>query len=165
MVSDPRLAHFKVMLAYERHATVAVERSLLSVPAAGRAEPGYLKAAAIFGHIQQATYLWLVRLGELEARPFEMFPAWSPEQSAADAAESHAAMERLLAGLDGQGLERAVAYTSLDGTAYRSTVGEILTHVFNHATYHRGQIALLVAGAGGERATTDFIAFSRVKGG
>lgn len=164
-MSDHRLAHFKTMLAYERHATGAVVQSLLSVPASRRAEPGYLKASSVFGHIQQATYLWLVRMGQLQARPFEMFPAWSPEQSAADAAASHAAMERLLAGLDGAGLERAVAYASLDGTAYRSSVAEILTHVFNHATYHRGQIALLVSGAGGERATTDFIAFSRVKGG
>ncbi len=164
-MSDQRLAHFKTMLAYERHATEAVVKSLLSVPASRRAEPGYLKALSIFGHIQQATYLWLVRMGQLQARRFEMFPAWSPEQSEADAAASHAAMERFLAGLDERGLERAVAYSSLDGTPYRSTVGEILTHVFNHATYHRGQIALLVAGAGGERARTDFIAFSRVKVG
>jgi uncharacterized damage-inducible protein DinB len=44
---------------------------------------------------------------------------------------------------------------------YASTIHEVLTHVFNHSTYHRGQIARIVHEQGGQRASTDFIAFSR----
>ena len=42
-----------------------------------------------------------------------------------------------------------------------ATLDDILIHVFNHSTYHRGQVARLVTDAGGQRALTDYIAFFR----
>lgn len=162
-MSDPYADHFKSMLAAERKATVQVAQSLVSVPQAKRPDPAYAKARSIFAHTQQATYMWLSRVGGIPPRPFVMFPDWSVEQTLADAAAVHDAWEQFLKSLGGGDLGRAVGYTSTEGVAYRSTLGEILTHVFNHATYHRGQIALLVSGLGGQRAVTDFIAFTRIK--
>lgn len=162
-MSDPYTDHFKSMLAAERKATAQVAQSLVSVPEAKRSDPAYAKARSIFAHTQQATYMWLSRVGGIPPRPFVMFPDWSVEQTLADAAAVHEAWERFLAPLTSGDLGRAIRYTSTEGIVYQSSLAEVLTHVFNHATYHRGQIALLVSGLGGQRAVTDFIAFTRAK--
>jgi len=56
---------------------------------------------------------------------------------------------------------RAIDYRNSAGQAFRSTVEDILLHVALHGTYHRGQIALVIRGGGGEPASTDYIAFIR----
>lgn len=50
---------------------------------------------------------------------------------------------------------------STEGVKYESTVLDILTHVVNHSTYHRGQIASLIAATGTKPAVTDYIALTR----
>ena len=66
--------------------------------------------------------------------------------------------------MDDAKLAMSVRYHSNEGTPWVSTVEEIVTHVLNHSTYHRGQISMLVQAAGGERATTDFIGITRRSG-
>ena len=54
-----------------------------------------------------------------------------------------------------------VSYVNSKGEAWRSTVGDILTHVVLHSSYHRGQIASHVRATGAEPAYTDFIHATR----
>jgi uncharacterized damage-inducible protein DinB len=44
---------------------------------------------------------------------------------------------------------------------YRNTVRDILTHLFGHSWYQRGQIAGLVRAIGGEPPVTDFVFWVR----
>lgn len=60
-------------------------------------------------------------------------------------------------------LEEALHYSDLKGMAYQSQTRDIVFHVFNHATYHRGQISAKIRAAGFQPAATDFIVFSRVR--
>ena len=55
----------------------------------------------------------------------------------------------------------SIDYTNLQGKAFSNTVSDIMAHVVNHATYHRGQIAALMRSKGHTPATTDFIVFAR----
>jgi uncharacterized damage-inducible protein DinB len=59
-------------------------------------------------------------------------------------------------------LEESLKYLDLKGTSYQSVISDIVFHVFNHATYHRGQISAKIRAAGFQLAATDFIVFSRV---
>lgn len=43
----------------------------------------------------------------------------------------------------------------------RYVVEDILTQLFGHSWYHRGQIALLVRACGGQPAETDFVFWTR----
>ncbi|HNM15862.1 MAG TPA: DinB family protein, partial [bacterium] len=58
-------------------------------------------------------------------------------------------------------LQRTITYKTMNGQPYQSTVHDILTHILNHSTYHRGQIAMEVRKAGGTPAQTDYITFCR----
>ena len=66
-----------------------------------------------------------------------------------------------LEGLSEAALDRAFEYKSLDAGWFRSVIGDILTQLFGHSLYHRGQIASLVKAAGGQPAATDFVYWSR----
>jgi uncharacterized damage-inducible protein DinB len=153
--------HFKRMLAYDAEATRRVADSLRSVPVARQSDPLFAKARGVFAHIQQARHIWLSRLGHVPAREFVMWPDWSIDQTLQDAQTLDRAWESYLATLDDEAMLKEVRYTSTEGKAYASRIEEILTHVFNHATYHRGQIAGLVTLCHGTRAVTDFVAITR----
>ena len=58
-------------------------------------------------------------------------------------------------------IRKTFDYTSIDHTPFRNTVEDILTQLFGHSWYHRGQIAMLVRASGGQPAITDLIYWSR----
>ena len=75
--------------------------------------------------------------------------------------ENAAQFRKIVNGLTGDALERGITYKNSAGEQYTSTLEDILTHVFMHGSYHRGQIASLIRAAGDTPAPTDYIFFSR----
>ncbi|MDO8549036.1 MAG: DinB family protein [Ignavibacteria bacterium] len=63
--------------------------------------------------------------------------------------------------LDKEKLTSIIKYRNTKGDEYQNRLSDIITHVINHSSYHRGQIALLVRNAGGIPAVTDYIAYRR----
>lgn len=149
------------MLRYEQWASARTIASLRSAAAATGDRGAFDRARGIFGHIQMARHEWLFRLGQIARRPWIMFPDWTVEDAAADAARLDEAWGEYIATLTETDLDVEVKYVSNEGKAFASLRRDILTHVFNHSTYHRGQIALLVKAAGGTPESTDFVLFSR----
>ena len=68
---------------------------------------------------------------------------------------------RFLGGVDDAGIARSLEYASFEGQRDRNTDGDILTQLFGHSWYHRGQIALLIRSIGAEPAITDFVFWTR----
>jgi uncharacterized damage-inducible protein DinB len=59
-------------------------------------------------------------------------------------------------------LAQTIAYKSMKGDAHKNRVEEILFHLVNHGTYHRGQIITLLHGAGAtQMVNTDMIGWFR----
>jgi hypothetical protein len=58
-------------------------------------------------------------------------------------------------------IEREVEYQSLDAGRFRNRMEDILTQLFGHSWYHRGQIAMLVRACGREPAVTDLVYWCR----
>jgi uncharacterized damage-inducible protein DinB len=57
-----------------------------------------------------------------------------------------------------------VEFKSLDGTAYHNTIEEIIMHVMNHSTFHRGQLITMLRSAGFTSVgSTDLIRYFRSK--
>src|SRR5262249_14741650 len=101
------------------------------------------------------------RLGQIE-KPPALFPE-NPELSkvASQWNETITLWERFLSAQADSELEKTFDYQSLDAGRFRNRVEDILTQLFGHSWYHRGQIAMLVRSAGGEPAVTDFIFWCR----
>jgi uncharacterized damage-inducible protein DinB len=55
-----------------------------------------------------------------------------------------------------------ITYKTSTGDLYETSVADILLHMFNHATYHRAQIAREMRASHIEPVNTDYIQFVRV---
>ncbi|MBK5212978.1 MAG: damage-inducible protein DinB [Flavobacteriaceae bacterium] len=58
-------------------------------------------------------------------------------------------------------LNKPINYTNSKGQNFTNTVGEILFHIINHSTYHRGQLISLLKTKGVEPIVTDYIFYKR----
>ena len=161
-MSTKEVVRYRRWFDYEMDAHAKVLASFDAVPEALRATPQYHKAIDLFAHMMLARRLWLYRFGILTAGPANFFPQnVALDAVKAMAAETHAAWSAYFERLDETELTRVFEYRALDGPRFRSRIEDILTQLFGHSWYHRGQIAMLLREAGAEPATTDFVYWSR----
>lgn len=152
---------------YEKDSHAKVLKALEGVPEEERGSVAYQKATGLLAHLVLARWLWLVRLGaapqdRAPQKPEDFFPQdVAPDDLRGRIAEMEGAWDAYLSGLDDADLSRAFEYSALGGPRFRNTVEDILTQLFGHSWYHRGQIAQLVRGLGAEPAMTDFVFWTR----
>lgn len=118
----------------------------------------------LFSHILRAEQVWLGRMQGTEAAAL---PIWETDtlEVCRERVETTTEMfDGMLSSLTPADLSERVSYTNSQGTPYHTAVADILSHVFNHSTHHRGQISLLVREAGGVPAPLDYIAYVRLRG-
>ena len=139
------------------HLEWADQRALSSLRSTANAPA---KAVETYAHILGSEHVWLSRLYGMPPR-FAVWPTLTLEGCERLAAENAAQYRKVVDGLTDEALERGIAYKNSAGEQYTSTLEEILTHVFMHGSYHRGQIASLIRAAGDTPAPTDYIFFTR----
>jgi uncharacterized damage-inducible protein DinB len=71
----------------------------------------------------------------------------------------------LLEQIGDAGLTVSLQAKTSSGQVYSHPRWEVLQHLVNHGTYHRGQIALMMRQVGVAPASTDLILFYRVRSG
>ncbi|MGH7465840.1 MAG: DinB family protein, partial [Longimicrobiales bacterium] len=54
-----------------------------------------------------------------------------------------------------------IEYRSMAGAAYHSALWQMLRHVVNHSTYHRGQVTTMLRQLGRAAPSTDLIHYYR----
>lgn len=115
------------------------------------------KVDGVLAHLATAGEVWLARLGG-ESPVVELWPDLPFEESIARLAEVDAGL--------GKPRDPAarVRYRNMAGTSFEDPVGDIVAHVLNHATYHRGEIAGLLLAADLEPPLTDYIVYVRERG-
>lgn len=118
-------------------------------------------------HIYAAEWAWYSRwLGDSPTAllPGDLFPnvailrqTWSDHE---------AKMRAFFSAEDDDGLNRVIEYTLLSGHHGASVLWQMAQHVFNHATYHRGQVVTMLRQLGATPPKPmDLIAFYRLRGG
>jgi uncharacterized damage-inducible protein DinB len=115
-------------------------------------------------HLLGAEWIWLERWS---GRSPSGFPdAYTLNSVAAVRIRWDTLWREQRAFLDGLGdddLARPVAYTNLAGADYTQPLGDLLRHVVNHATYHRGQLTTLLRQLGHGAPGTDLVTFYRTR--
>lgn len=149
---------FPVLARYNTGANRAMFAILAELPAERLTEDvgSYFKSIlAILNHTYGGDCLWLSRMRS--ARPalavlqdplFDQGPVWPMTDLFLDFAALRKAREQLdalleaLAGeLSEADLESVLDYKNSRGDRHRYVFWQALTHLFNHGTHHRGQIA------------------------
>jgi uncharacterized damage-inducible protein DinB len=147
---------FRRWYEYERDCNAKTLAMLASVPEERRDAPEFHKAVGRMAHLVAARQRWLHRLGQWPHLP-SGFPQVPLEELPAQVTATEQAWEKYLRGLDDPDLAKEFEWQTDDGKRYRWNLEGLLTQVFGHAWYHRGQIAQLVALLGGKAVDTDYI--------
>jgi len=113
-------------------------------------------------HALAADWVWLRRWQGTS--PTGMPEGWEglgAHELAAVWASVEAEQESFVAGLSEDDLDRVVAYRNTRGDAFAEPLWQLLRHVVNHATYHRGQLTTLLRQVGAAPPSTDLVAYHR----
>jgi uncharacterized damage-inducible protein DinB len=107
-----------------------------------------------------AEWLWLERCHGRSAHPSTLL---AQVRDVRDMAEQWREVTRgqhaFLDDLDDEALAVPLSYVNLAGEPRVYSLGDVLRHVVNHATYHRGQVAAALRQLGVAPPSTDFTAF------
>lgn len=153
--------NFRRWFTYEKDSDAKVLASLQAVAHPLRVMPQYQKAVDLLAHLVAARNMWLYRLGH-GIKPTELFPLETPLANLPKLLEEmEHAWSSYFEKLTDEEIERVFEYQSYEGSRFRNTVEDVLTQLFGHSLYHRGQIAMILRSIGAEPAATDFINWTR----
>jgi uncharacterized damage-inducible protein DinB len=113
-----------------------------------------LNSTDVLVHIVDAQVIWFSRVTEAER--------WEPkaETLGQGIRKSVDAWQTFIRGAE---LERMVSYRTLAGEPYENLLSDIVRHVINHGTYHRGQLRGIAGERGAEFPETDLLRFLRAR--
>jgi uncharacterized damage-inducible protein DinB len=114
-------------------------------------------------HTYGAEWVWYSRWQGVSPTAFQPFDRFGDVATIRTAWTEHEKKVRaFVAGLDEDGINRRFDYTLFNGTASTSVFWQMLQHVVNHGTYHRGQVTTMLRQLGAAPPkSTDLIAFYR----
>ena len=115
-------------------------------------------------HMVAGEWIWLQRwLGISNSK----FPDWAASTDLAGLRrrlnEIEADRWAFFNGLSETEVQTPRAYKLMSGLEDQQPIDVMITHVVNHATYHRGQVATMFRQLGLKPIGTDFITFAREK--
>lgn len=116
-------------------------------------------------HVMDSEQVWLKRLQGISLKQFPSVGLTLSKDEIINGFEKGS--KELLAFVKSKGeafISTSIDYMTLKGQPFTDTVEDMLYHVVNHGTYHRGQIVTMLREAGVETLpATDLILFLRIK--
>jgi uncharacterized damage-inducible protein DinB len=146
-----RWANAKVLESASTLTEAELERTL------GGSFPSVL---GTLGHLYAAEWIWLERLrgvsppGLPSAQDVPTLAALKEKWSAVEAGQ-----KEFVEGLTDARMDEKVGYRNVKGEPWRYALSELLVHIVNHSTYHRGQVATMFRQLGKKPAATDYLLF------
>jgi uncharacterized damage-inducible protein DinB len=111
-------------------------------------------------HVVAAQINWLERWrgGVNRISTVEMASAmWSVDDVRAAFDRSHAGLREYIASLTDADFDRPLAYKDSSGNPNERPLWQLMTHVANHGTYHRGEVAAELTALGHSPGDLDFV--------
>ena len=143
------------LFEYEKHANARVLDAIAQLK-----EPDE-KCLDIMSHILWVQMAWYSRMVGVAGPPI-----WQ-RKTLEQCREMYTVNNKILASFiekqTKDTFDTAIEYRNTKGDKYSNTITEILTHLFNHSTYHRGQIVERLKGKMPTMPVTDYIDFVRMK--
>ena len=113
-------------------------------------------------HIMGAEWVWLARW--LGTSPSSMPAEWrtySRSQIDVEWGALETAQQAFIDRLIDTELDRLVEYRTFKGESHTNPLWQLLRHVVNHSTYHRGQVTTMLRQIGHEPVATDLVLYYR----
>lgn len=115
------------------------------------------KSVALFNHIINAHQIWNGRM----LRGEDLFGVWKIHPAGELQGIDKSNFDQTMMILDETDLSTSVTYQNSKGQRFQNSVRDVLFHIINHSTHHRGQIATELKHCGVEPLVTDYIFYKR----
>jgi uncharacterized damage-inducible protein DinB len=154
------------LFAYNAWATNRLFEALAHVPEASYKRDLKSSHNSLHGtvtHMVAAEKIWLSRLikkPEAALMTGQESPSLQSLKAVWEDVAAHIA--RFVSKLDDKALGNNLEYFTTEGKKFTNSMNQILLHIINHSSYHRGQVAALMRQIGMEPVNTDLIAFFRL---
>ena len=109
-------------------------------------------------HVAAAQIIWLERwTGGENATPLAELQQMADLRTVrASFVASHSGLREFVAGLTDDRLEAPLSFRDSRGAQYSRPLWQLMMHVANHGTYHRGEIAMMLTDLGHSPGDLDF---------
>lgn len=121
------------------------------------------KIVSLFTHILKADDIWLKRINNEPINTDNFAQSLNVTELQNFLNELNGLTDNYFSTLTEEKLSQVIEYNNLQGKKFGNKLSDILIHLFNHATYHRGQIAQLFRKEDLRAPITDYIVFKREK--
>jgi uncharacterized damage-inducible protein DinB len=156
------------LFAFNRWANERTLDAVAALPADTYERPiggSFPSLRATLEHMLGAEISWLARWhGEVVGRVTDFGDCRDVASLRARWDVTWSEQQRFLATLTEDDLARPLAFRFRNQVAGSQPLAEVLRHVVNHGTYHRGQVTTLVRQLGGSPASTDYITYCLERG-
>jgi len=112
----------------------------------------------LFSHILSAQTIWLQRLNQ-EPSLNNAWQVLAVEECKHQMQQNHQQLFQFLQNTEN--FQQIIEYKNTKGESFHNTIQEILTHLFNHSSYHRGQIVFCLKNYTNDLPVTDYIFYLR----
>jgi uncharacterized damage-inducible protein DinB len=160
------LDEIRDLIAYTEWATGRLRDALHRIPDAARRrrdDSAFGSLHGTFAHLVAAEWVWVERWhGRSSSTPPDWVGVATFDELCAHLDQVQRDRAAYLAGLAAADLARPIPYRTFAGVESANPIGELVRHVVNHGTYHRGQISMRIRQLGDQPPSTDYIAWLRL---
>lgn len=146
--------YFLKLYQYNAWANNQVIKSLVNQSVADE------KALSIMSHLLAAPFIWLNRIKGLPKSEVKLWETQDLDTLQQMAEEGASIWLDFITNT--KSFDRDLSYTNYVGSPYVTNVEQIMIHLVNHSSYHRGQVALRIRQLGLQPVNTDYITYDRV---
>jgi uncharacterized damage-inducible protein DinB len=146
------------LFAFDEWANARILDALKAAPARNE------KAQQLLAHLLLSERIWLLRLKGEDTSAIDKSPQLSLEECERLALEIRRDYVDYLGSLNEGDLDSELTYRNFAGAEFHTPLRDILMHVAQHGTYHRGQIATAMRAEESTPVNTDFITYVRAVG-
>lgn len=118
------------------------------------------KTLSIMSHLLAAPFIWLNRIKGLPKSEVKLWEAQDLDTLQQMAEDGAAIWLDFIQNT--KTFDRDLSYTNYVGSPFVTNVEQIMIHLVNHSSYHRGQVALRIRQIGLQPVNTDYITYDRV---
>ncbi len=155
------LERYRAWYEYEIDCNRKMLAMLESVPEARRSDARFQQAVTLADHLAACREKWLdYMLDYMAGKGSNQIAWWDAQCNLATLPPRFAALESqwtdYLACLEPDQLAQDFEFIESNGERFRLPIEVQIVQLIGHASYHRGQVALLVDQLGGETVDTDY---------
>lgn len=121
--------------------------------------PSNERIPLLMSHIINAQQVWLERIagGRMTVKPFDLRNYDDLLQ------QNDSNYEGVKAIVEKGDLMQSIQYVNLQRQRFENTIMQMFLHLFNHSSYHRGQINQLLVQEGKKAMVSDYIVYNRTE--